>query len=437
MPRNIIFAISILPAVLALERTDNIGKLPALGWNSWDKILAAAQAMVDLGFKDAGYEYVILDDCWSIKDGRDPSTNRLQPDLTKFRAGMNGTADKVHSSGLKFGMYSSAGTQTGASYPGSLGYEAIDAETFAEWGVDYLKDVIDTCLACNVDPNFDSVGKVNGSCTDQTPETEYYTWPSSRPFCATEFPVDGVDYSISKTAQRFKIMENALLEQERTILYSLCQWSVNQVWTWGNETANSWHMSNDIGFRTANWARVLEILNVNSFVLDYTNFWGRNGPDILEVVNGLSLEEDRSHFAPWAMMKGPLLMGTDLTKLDQARTALLKNKYLLAFNQDNLIGEPAKPYKWGQNDDRAFNSSFSAMYWSGASTNGTMVAMFNPLGSTISMSAIWEEISQLEAAGRCHVFDVWTEQDRGCIENKMTTDVVSHDTAVYLIGKEC
>ncbi|KAI7333842.1 alpha-galactosidase 1 [Hortaea werneckii] len=380
MPRNIIFAISILPAVLALERTDNIGKLPALGWNSWDKILAAAQAMVDLGFKDAGYEYVILDDCWSIKDGRDPSTNRLQPDLTKFRAGMNGTADKVHSSGLKFGMYSSAGTQTGASYPGSLGYEAIDAETFAEWGVDYLK----------------------------TPETEYYTWPSSRPFCATEFPVDGVDYSISKTAQRFKIMENALLEQERTILYSLCQWT--------------------------NWARVLEILNVNSFVLDYTNFWGRNGPDILEVVNGLSLEEDRSHFAPWAMMKGPLLMGTDLTKLDQARTALLKNKYLLAFNQDNLIGEPAKPYKWGQNDDRAFNSSFSAMYWSGASTNGTMVAMFNPLGSTISMSAIWEEISQLEAAGRCHVFDVWTEQDRGCIENKMTTDVVSHDTAVYLIA---
>lgn len=101
--------------------------------------MAAAQAMVDLGFKDAGYEYVILDDCWSIKDGRDPSTNRLQPDLTKFRAGMNGTADKVHSSGLKFGMYSSAGTQTGASYPGSLGYEAIDAETFAEWGVDYLK----------------------------------------------------------------------------------------------------------------------------------------------------------------------------------------------------------------------------------------------------------------------------------------------------------
>ena len=95
--------------------------------------------MVDLGFKDAGYEYVILDDCWSIKDGRDPSTNRLQPDLTKFPAGMNGTADGVHSNGLKFGMYSSAGTKTCASYPGSLGYEAIDAETFAEWGVDYLK----------------------------------------------------------------------------------------------------------------------------------------------------------------------------------------------------------------------------------------------------------------------------------------------------------
>ena len=158
---------------------------------------------------------------------------------------------------------------------------------------------------------------------------------------------------------------------------------------------------------------------------------------LTKVVNGLSLEEDRSHFAPWAMMKGPLLMGTDLTKLDQARTALLKNKYLLAFNQDNLIGEPAKPYKWGQNDNRAFNSSFSAMYWSGASTNGTMVAMFNPLGSTISMSALWEEIPQLGAAGGRHVFDVWTGQDQGCSENSITTDVASHDTVVYLIGEKC
>ena len=101
--------------------------------------MQAANAIVDLGFKDAGYEYVVLDDCWSVKDHRDPVTSRLVPDTKKFPDGMSGTADQVHALGLKYGMYSSAGTMTCGRYPGSLGYEAIDAETFAEWGVDYLK----------------------------------------------------------------------------------------------------------------------------------------------------------------------------------------------------------------------------------------------------------------------------------------------------------
>jgi len=101
--------------------------------------MQAANAMVDLGFKDAGYEYLILDDCWSELTGRDPITSRLVPNTTKFPDGMSGTADQVHALGLKYGMYSSAGTMTCGRYPGSLGYEAIDAATFAEWGVDYLK----------------------------------------------------------------------------------------------------------------------------------------------------------------------------------------------------------------------------------------------------------------------------------------------------------
>lgn len=95
--------------------------------------------MVDLGFKDVGYEYVILDDCWSEMDGRDAVTSRIKPNMTKFPDGMNGTAAHVHDLGLKWGMYSSAGTMTCGHYPGSLGYEMIDAQTFAEWGVDYLK----------------------------------------------------------------------------------------------------------------------------------------------------------------------------------------------------------------------------------------------------------------------------------------------------------
>ena len=135
---------------------------------------------------------------------------------------------------------------------------------------------------------------------------------------------------------------------------------------------------------------------MNSFLLDWTDFWGRNDPDMLEVWphsgiwisptdireqvgNGLAIEQERTHFALWAMMKGPLLMGTDLTKLSKEQIALLQNKYLLAFNQDPVIGKPARPYKWGINPDYTFNGTVPAMYWSGSSSNGTMVCAHCPL----------------------------------------------------------
>jgi alpha-galactosidase len=116
--------------------------------------MQAANAMVDLGFKDAGYEYVVLDDCWSEMKGRDPVTSRLVPNTTKFPDGMSGTADQVHALGLKYGMYSSAGTMTCGRYPGSLGYEAIDAATFAEWGVDYLKVSADLSVVESIETGY-------------------------------------------------------------------------------------------------------------------------------------------------------------------------------------------------------------------------------------------------------------------------------------------
>ncbi|KAK3651045.1 hypothetical protein LTR22_012293 [Elasticomyces elasticus] len=317
MARATIFTLAVLPAVLGLELPGGVGRLPALGWNSWnayycdvdqDKIMLAANAMVDLGFKDAGYEYVILDDCWSEMDGRDPVTSRLVPNATKFPDLMVGTAAKVHDLGLKYGMYSSAGTMTCGRYPGSLGYEHIDAATFAEWGIDYLK----------------------------------------------------------------------------------------------------------------------------------TDFWGRNDPDMLEVGQGnLTVEEERSHFGLWAMMKGPLLMGTDLTKLIPEQIAILQNKYLLAFNQDPLVGRPAKPYRWGVNPDYTFNSTFPAQYWSGPSSKGTLVALFNPTNDTQTMTALYSEIPELDAGGCYDVVDVWSGKDLGCKEKSVDVDVAPHDTAVFLFGAEC
>lgn len=145
MAPKLLLSLTSIPIAAALVLPDGVGRLPALGWNSWNEFacniseanfLTAANKFVELGFKDAGYEYVNIDDCWSVKSGRDNTTGRIIPDYTKFPDGINGTAAKIHDLGLKIGIYSSAGATTCAGYPASLGYEEIDAATWAEWGID-------------------------------------------------------------------------------------------------------------------------------------------------------------------------------------------------------------------------------------------------------------------------------------------------------------
>lgn len=138
----------------------------------------------------------------------------------------------------------------------------------------------------------------------------------------------------------------------------------------------------------------------------------------------------------WALMKGPLLIGTDLTNLTKAQIAMLQNKYILAFNQDPVVGAPAKPYKWGINPDWTFNSTYPAMYWSGASSNGTIVAMMNPSGEAMSMSATFSEIPELQDGKSYNAIDVWTGEDMGCVASDITVKVASNDTAIYLLGAE-
>lgn len=143
-----VFLLAALPFAFGLARPGDVGRLPALGWNSWNaygcdvnetKILDAAGYIVSKGFKDAGYEYINIDDCWSVKAGRNNVTHQITPNATTFPDGISGVADQVHNMGLKLGIYSSAGTKTCAGYPASIGYESIDAQTFASWGIDYLK----------------------------------------------------------------------------------------------------------------------------------------------------------------------------------------------------------------------------------------------------------------------------------------------------------
>ncbi|KAF1952269.1 putative alpha-galactosidase B [Byssothecium circinans] len=427
---------SLITGVPSLVLKDNVGRLPALGWNSWNKFacsiseeqfLVAAEQFVKLGLKDVGYQYVNIDDCWQIKDRRDNATNRLIPDPQRFPDGINGTAKKIHDMGLKIGIYSSAGTHTCQNYQASLGLEETDAQTWAEWGIDYLKydncnvpsEWQDECNFCVPEGPPFNIGNNNGTCI----VGQNFNNP-----CPA-----GYDYSKSKSAKRYAAMRDALAKQNRTILYSLCQWGTANVDSWGNETASSWRVTNDID---PSWRRVLDIWNQYTFRLHSTDFWGHGDMDMLEVGNGLSLPESRSHFAFWAAMKSPLLIGCDLSQASAAEVEVMKNKYLLAFNQDPVVGAPAMPYRWGTNPDWTFNASFPAEYWSGKSSNGTLLLLFNPYSDTKQKTASFSEVPEL-GGGSYEVTDVWTGENKGCVHEKIDAWIEGHDTAAYVIGKRC
>lgn len=154
--------------------------------------------------------------------------------------------------------------------------------------------------------------------------------------------------------------------------------------------------------------------------------------DMLEVGNGLSIAEQRSHFALWAMMKSPLIIGTDLTKITDEELALLKNPYLLAFNQDPVHGSPAAPFKWGTNPDWTFNKTFPAEYWAGESSNGTMIAMLNTLGNEAKKTVDFGEVPGLEKGKAYELIDVWTGKSLSNFQDSYTASVGSHDLAVVL-----
>lgn len=228
-------------------------------------------------------------------------------------------------------------------------------------------------------------------------------------------------------------MRDAITSQNHTILYSLCEWGDAGVQQWGNSTGSSWRMSGDID---QTWPSILNILNQNSFYLNNVDFWGHSDADMLENGNGISIPESRTHFAFWAAMKSPLLIGTNLEKISQDEANILKNKYLLAFSQDAVYGKPATPYKWGTNPNWTFNASFPAEYWSGASSNGTLVLLFNPYNQTKSKTADFAEIPQL-GSGKHKVTDIWSGEDKGCVDSKISVDVEGHDTAGFLVGGAC
>ena len=154
--------------------------------------------------------------------------------------------------------------------------------------------------------------------------------------------------------------------------------------------------------------------------------------DMLEVGNGLSTAEEQSHFALWALMKSPLIIGTDISLLSTEQLNLLKNPYLLAFNQDPVYGAPAAPFKWGTNPDWTWNQTFPAEYWAGKFSNGTMIAMLNTLNYTTNKSVDFGDVPGMKAGKEYELTDVFTGNSLGRFKGSYTTSVDSHATAVVL-----
>ena len=288
---------------------------PPMGWNSWNTfaenideklIRDTADIIVEKGLDKLGYNYVIIDDCWAEKT-RDKN-GRLVPDKKKFPSGMKALSDYIHSKGLKFGMYSCAGTLTCAGYPSSFEYEFIDANTFAEWGVDYLK--YDFCFK---------------------PE-----------------------YVQGKTL--YRRMGAALANCGRDIFFAACSWGAEKTHEWIRSTgAGSWRSTGDI---FDNWESVKKIIlqqvdrsgeYCGAGAMPFGGLGCFNDMDMLIVgmkgkghvgLGGCSLEEYRTHFSAWAIFASPLIIGCDLRDIDPEAEKILTNKEVIALNQDARGAQP-------------------------------------------------------------------------------------------------
>ncbi len=290
-------------AILPAQKYSNIALTPPMGWNSWNKfgcdinetlIQQVADAMVESGLKNAGYEYIIIDDCWH---GQRDTLGFIQADPVRFPSGIKALADYIHSKGLKFGIYSDAGNTTCAGRPGSRGHEYQDALTYAAWGIDYLK----------------------------------YDW------CDTE-GLSGIG--------AYTTMSQALRKAGRPILFSLCDWGHNKPWEWAKEVGHMWRTTGDIylcwdcAHDHGGWFSwgILKILDMHHDlnIREYAGPGHWNDPDMLQVGNGLSVNEDRAHFAIWAMLAAPLIAGNDLRKMTKETFDILTNAEVIAINQDKL-----------------------------------------------------------------------------------------------------
>jgi len=300
------------------QKFQGLAKTPPMGWNSWnifqtninEKVIKEiADVMVSSGMKAAGYKYIVLDDGW-MSMRRDSITGNLIPDPKKFPHGMKALADYIHSKGLKFGLYNCAGTNTCQGYPGTRGYEYQDARLYATWGIDYFK----------------------------------YDWCNTKGINAKE---------------AYTTMSKALQKAGHPIVFSVCEWGLNKPWKWAASVGELWRTTDDIyhvfdgvhDFGTWSALGVMRIVDLQKGLRKYAGPGHWNDPDMLEVGNGMTTSEDRTHFSMWCMLAAPLIAGNDLRKMSKTTLDILTNREVIAVDQDSLGIEG---FKYADNDSLEF-----------------------------------------------------------------------------------
>lgn len=367
----------------ALE--NGLARTPPMGWNSWNKfqcdvseklIEEVADALVATGMRDAGYVYVNVDDCWQ---GARDAGGFIEPDASRFPNGMKALASYVHARGLKFGLYSDAGTQTCAKRPGSRGFEQNDARRYASWDVDYLK----------------------------------YDW------CYT----DGV-----APQSAYGAMRDALVKTGRPIVFAICEWGKSQPWTWAAPVGNLWRTTGDIGICwekkacKSEWTTgVTNILDLQVGLEDYAGPGHWNDPDMLQVGNGLTDTEDRTHFSLWALLSAPLLAGNDVRTMSAATRETLTNRDVIAVDQDPLGVQGHKV-----RDDGAEE------VWAKPLTGGAMaVILLNRGEAPVRIKVRWTELGW--PARPVAVRDLWRKEDLGAFREGYSGEVAPHGVVMVLL----
>jgi alpha-galactosidase len=379
---------------LTAQEFNNLAPTPPMGWNTWNRfacnvsetlIKQAADAMVSSGMKDAGYQYIVIDDCW--QKSRD-AQGFIQPDPERFPNGIKPVADYVHSKGLKFGIYTDVGTKTCGGKPGSRGHEYQDAISYASWGVDYVK-----ADWCNTVPN-------------QNAEASYTT------------------------------LRDALKQSGRPIVLSLCEWGDNKPWLWGEKAGgNLWRTTGDIrdqwsgnakwpGGACCSWG-FTEIVDKQEGIEDASGPGHWNDPDMLEVGNGgLTDVEARSHFSLWAMLAAPLIAGNDLANMSPETREILTNKEVIAVDQDTL----------GKQGRRIWRQERLEIYARPLADGSMAVILFNRSDKEAPITVDWSTLG-LDWNANMQVRDLWQHKDLGSFLHKFTANVVSHGVVMIRIKK--